>query len=274
METCDSWVVYCRTQSRRNLHRFYGGAQKSWDQFDEFDSHSLRCLKQISGQSKDHCLVEYNSKFLISAVSTLQNLRIGPRRRLKDKSDAPADTRGDWPRMSMSSKKRTTLQWVEFAGPIHHKIGGKRICCRFRREHPHVEQDTKKVSKNPTTVVTANGEVQTREEATGNVRECDLFVTVMFLEDTPAVLSVEKLCEDHGYTYHWIAVRRIEWNTANYVPFVDPGPSTSSSSSSPRTSPTSSWQEAVIPTQHPASAGSEELRRDSSRGPAETEKPK
>ena len=51
--------------------------------------------------------------------------------------------------------------------------------------------------------MTANGEVQTREEATVYVKELDLFVTVMILEDTPAVLSLGKLCEDHGYTYHW-----------------------------------------------------------------------
>ena len=32
------WVAYFRTQSRQNLHRLYGRAQKSWDQFDEYDS--------------------------------------------------------------------------------------------------------------------------------------------------------------------------------------------------------------------------------------------
>ena len=50
-----------------------------------------------------------------------------------------------------------------------------------------------------TTVMTANGEVQTREEATENVKELDLFVTVMLLEETAAVLSLGKLCEDHGF---------------------------------------------------------------------------
>ena len=58
-------------------------------------------------------------------------------------------------------------------------------------------------SRCPTTVMTAIGQVQTREEATENVKELDLFVTVMLLEETPAVLSFGKLCEDHGYTYHW-----------------------------------------------------------------------
>ena len=35
------------------------------------------------------------------------------------------------------------------------------------------------------------------------VRELDLFVTVILLEDTPAVFSLEKLCEDHGYNNQW-----------------------------------------------------------------------
>ena len=50
--------------------------------------------------------------------------------------------------------------------------------------------------------MTANGEVQTREEATIYVKQLDLFVTVMLLQETPAVLSLEKLCEEHGYTHH------------------------------------------------------------------------
>ena len=37
------------------------------------------------------------------------NLRTDHRKRLKDKSDAPAETRGDWPRTSSTSKKRTKL---------------------------------------------------------------------------------------------------------------------------------------------------------------------
>ena len=69
-----------------------------------------------------------------------------------------------------------------------------------KRYHNEAELETMRISKNPTTVMTANGEVQTREEATENVMELDLFVTVMLLDKTPAVLSLGKLCEDHGYT--------------------------------------------------------------------------
>ena len=52
-------------------------------------------------------------------------------------------------------------------------------------------------SRNPTVVLTANGEVHTNEEAQVHVHDLDLFVTVQVLEETPAVQSLGKLCEDH-----------------------------------------------------------------------------
>ncbi len=67
------------------------------------------------------------------------------------------------------------------------------------------ELETLRTSRSLTTVMTATGEVPTREEATVYVKELGLSVTVMLLKETPAVLSLGKLCEDHGYTYHWIS---------------------------------------------------------------------
>ena len=111
-------------------------------------------------------------------------------------------------------------------------------------------------------------------------------MTVMLLEDTLAVLSLGILCEDHRYHYHWTSGqkphlikhgRKIHCNTANYVPFVVLGLSTNSSTSSSLTSPTSTSQESVTPTEYPASTRSEnmseEVQRNSSYGPAKTEKP-
>ena len=66
------------------------------------------------------------------------------------------------------------------------------------------EMDTLTKSCSPTIVITANGEVQTHEEATVYVKELDIFLTVKVLEDTPAVLSLGKLCDPHGYSYEWI----------------------------------------------------------------------
>ena len=108
-----------------------------------------------------------------------------------------------------------------------------------RKDLNSAELDTVKVSKNQTTVVTAHDEVQTKEEATVFVRKLDSFVTVMFLEDKPAVLSFGKLCEDHGYNHHGTSGqkphfikngRKIDCNTSNCVAFVVPGLSTSFSS--------------------------------------------
>ena len=63
------------------------------------------------------------------------------------------------------------------------------------------ELDTLRRSRNPTLVVTANGEVQTNEEAQENVHDLDLFVTVQLFGETLAVQSRGQLCEDHGYSY-------------------------------------------------------------------------
>ena len=91
------------------------------------------------------------------------------------------------------------------------------------------------------TVITANGEVQTNEEATVCVSELDVFLTMKVLEDTPAVLSLGKLCDEHGYSYERINGQkqhlikngiRIHCNTENFIPIVVLGLSTSSSSTS------------------------------------------
>ena len=102
------------------------------------------------------------------------------------------------------------------------------------------ELETLTKSKSPTTVITANGEVQTHEEATVYVKELDTFLTMKVIEDTPAVLSLGKLCDENGYSYEWINGQkphlikngiRIQCNTENFVPIDVPGLPTSSSSS-------------------------------------------
>ena len=59
-----------------------------------------------------------------------------------------------------------------------------------RKDLNSAELETVRVSKSPTTAVTPNGEVRTKEEATVYVKDLDLIVTVKLLEDTPAVLSL------------------------------------------------------------------------------------
>ena len=86
------------------------------------------------------------------------------------------------------------------------------------------------------------------------------------IEDTPAVLSLGKLCDEHGYSYEWINGQkphlikigiRIQCNTENFVPIVVPGLSTSSSSSLPSsTSMTPLRQEIDHPTSSSSSSTS------------------
>ena len=109
-------------------------------------------------------------------------------------------------------------------------------------------------------------------------------MTVMLLEETAAFLSLGKLCEDHGYTYHWTSgqkpnLTRIDCNISNYVPFVVPGLSTSSSTTPTPTSSSSSSQDSVFdvsrhtenPVPERSGSTSEELRGHLLHKPTETE---
>ena len=110
-----------------------------------------------------------------------------------------------------------------------------------KKDLSKAEMDTLTKSCSPTIVITANGEVQTHEEAIVYVKELDIFLTMKVLENTPAVLSLGKLCDENGYSYEWINGQkphlikngiRIICNTENFVPIVVPGLSSSSSGSS------------------------------------------
>ena len=103
------------------------------------------------------------------------------------------------------------------------------------------EMDTLTKSCSPTIVITANGEVQTQEKAIVYVKELGIFLTMKVLENTPAVLSIGKLCDENGCSYEWINGQkphlikdgiRIICNTETFVPIVVPGLSSSSSGSS------------------------------------------
>ena len=110
-------------------------------------------------------------------------------------------------------------------------------------------------------MVTSNGQVQTNEEAQIYVRDLNLFVTVHLLVDSPSVLSLCKLCEEHYYTCEWASDqkahltkngKRIPCKMENFVPIVLPGLSSSSSASS---SSTSFPQDSSSTSPSPASLG-------------------
>ena len=110
-----------------------------------------------------------------------------------------------------------------------------------KKDLSNAEMDILTKSCSLTIVITANGEVQTNEEAIVYVKELDIFLTMKVLENTPAVLSLGKLCDENGYSYEWINGQkphlikdgiRIICYTENFVPIVVLGLTSSSSTSS------------------------------------------
>ena len=155
-----------------------------------------------------------------------------------------------------STLKPEEREFVVDSGASMHMISKKDLS--------DAEMDTLTKSCSPTIVITANGEVQTHEEATVYVKELDIFLTMKVLENTPAELSLGKLCDGNGYSYEWIHGQkphlikngiRIPCNTENFVPIVVPGLSSSSSGSS-STSKTPSRQESHSSSSSSASSSS------------------
>ena len=184
----------------------------------------------------------------------LQNLRIGVRRRQSGKSDVPAKQRGSWPKVCQKLKEQERATF--FSSPedrcLHASTlkpeerelvvdSGASMHMISKKDLSNAEMDTLTKSCSLAIVITANGEVQTHEEATVYVKELDIFLTMKVLEDTPALSLLGKLCDENGYSYEWINAQkphliktaiRIQCNTENFVPIVVPGLSASSSSSS------------------------------------------
>ena len=155
-----------------------------------------------------------------------------------------------------SNLKPEEREFVFDSGASMHMISKKDLS--------DAEMDTLTKSCSPTIVITANVEVQTHEEATVYVKEFEKFLTMKVLENTPAVLSLGKLCDENGYSYKWIhgqkphLIKNGIWiicNTENFVPIVVPGLSSSSSGSS-STSKTPSRQESHSSSSSSASSSS------------------
>ena len=123
----------------------------------------------------------------------------------------------NWCLPAPSTLKPEEREFVVDSGASMHMISKKDL--------NSVELETVTTSRSSMTVITAKGEVQTNEEATVHVRELDIFLTMKLLEDTPAVLSLGKLCDEHGYS-EWINGQKTtyhqKWfsNTVQYGNFL------------------------------------------------------
>ena len=208
-----------------------------------------------------------------------QNLRIGLRRRQSGKSKGAREAAWRLAKSVLKLKEKKAA----FFSPSENKCllvpsnlkleerefvvdSGASMHMNSRKDLNSAEMDSLTKSCSPTIVLTANGEVQTHEEATVYVKELEKFLTMKVLENTPAVLSLGKLCDESGKSYEWINGQkphlikngiRIQCNTENFVPIEVPGLSSSSSSSSHfSTSMTLSRQERNHPTSSSSSSSS------------------
>ena len=134
-------------------------------------------------------------------------------KRLNDSSDAPKARHRILPHTNRSSKENDNAsfhspveEWVLPAASTEEREfevdTGTTVHMVSKKNLNTAELEIIRASGSLTMVMTANDEVQTREEAMVHVKQLDLFVTVVLLEETLAVLSPRKLCEDHGYTCH------------------------------------------------------------------------
>ena len=226
--------------------------RKSWNQVRGYDSQSLRyaSIREKKGPSHGKIQVKnphQRSPYAVNFEDRSHEETERQQRCAQSKAwnlakniytfYSPSE---EWVLPVAETKAPEERKFVVDSGASMHMVSKK------DRNSPELE--TMRRPRSPTTVMTANGEVLTREEATVFVKELDFFVTVMLLEETPAALSLWNLCENHAKTYHWTSGqkphlirnrKRIDCKKSNYVPFVVPGLSTSSSTTHTHT-PTSS----------------------------------
>ena len=161
--------------------------KKSWDRFEEYDSLSLRYVKQVSGNRKEPslgkiqvknphqrrpCAMKFEDR---SQEETERQQRCARSKtwnlakhiyKLKENDKAtffsPAE---EWVLQAASTKEPEEREFVVDSGASMLMVS--------KRDLNSAELETMRTSRSPTTVVTANGEVQTREEATVCVKELD-----------------------------------------------------------------------------------------------------
>ena len=116
--------------------------------------------------------------------------------KLKEQERATFFSPSENRRLPASTLKPEEREFVVDSGASMHMISNKDLI--------EAEMETLTKSCSPTIVITAHGEVQTHEEATVYVKELGIFLTLKVLENTPAVLSLGKICDENGCSYEWI----------------------------------------------------------------------
>ena len=201
-----NWVVCPKISLRKKIRRKVG----KWG----IKSHRQILQGHVAphekfGNERVHRKELCTSASLKNAIRVRQSMRRGHFRKPCDTNDAPAEKHGTWQNMLLSSKQGTRPRsallpkhgWCRHPRPL--KARGARNLGRFRSVDAHAEQKADKDI----------GEVPSSEEAQVHVHDLELFVTVQMLDDTSAVLSLGKLCGEHGL-YLWVG----QWSKTRIWP--------------------------------------------------------
>ena len=202
-----NWVVYLMILIRESLfseemdNRQILDGHKAPHKIRERKGPSLGVIQKCEPHERNPCA---------------PGLRRGHKRKPCTKKDALAEQHGTWRKIFTSSKIRTRQRSSLLLNPRRRRRSLQnywrnenswlnlelQCTCWAKKDLSSAEMDTLRISRT-TTVATASGELQTYEEAQVYVHDLDLFVTVQLLDDTLAVLSLGKLCEENGYSYEW-----------------------------------------------------------------------
>ena len=257
----DNWVASFRTWSRRSCHQSYGSVQTCRSQ-----SNVWEFTKAIARHTK---IRDQNPSLGLICPGELHH-RSPNAPKFEDRSQEETEWQEQGAREAAWKQTTFFSPSENWCLPAILKKPEERELLSTPSVNAHDQQKGLELCWNgyldeivlsPTIVITANGEVQTHEEAIVYVKVFDIFLTMKVLQNTPAVLSLGKLCDENGCSYEWInglkphLIKngiRIQCNTENFVPIVVPGLSASSSSSSHPSTSMTHWQE----NDHPTSSSS------------------
>ena len=142
----------------------------------------------------------------------------------------PAKQRGNWPKVFLKLKEQ---ERASFFSPSENRCllastpkpeerefvvdSGASMHMISKKDLNEAEMHTLTKWCSPTVVITANGEVQTHEEAAVSVKELDIFLTMKVLENTSAVLSLGKLCDENGFSGEFRSDRGFQALSTSFV---------------------------------------------------------
>ena len=150
---------------------------------DEYDSHSLRFDKQGPSLGKKQVKIPHQrSPYAIKIEDRSQEETERQERCAHDKVWNIERNIDKLKEKDKATFYSSTIEWIMPAALTikPEERSGASMRMVSKRDLNSTNLEPMRMSKNPTTVMTANGEVQTREEAPACVKELDLFVTVQF----------------------------------------------------------------------------------------------